>query len=264
MDRTHTKHTRWADSEPVNAQRQLIKGMFGFCFVALVEGLAGGLLLCRVTPEGGTSVIDTTCSGAWTKLFVSSNSGSNLAATADGEKPSSGPGRSVNRSGAQAFGLTHPKVRRLTHQLPNAGYCDRYLGWEGERPELPPLVSCTKQRQAVTFMKVISSMLLYLSVGICRHSNTCELFRSAAPRIFTHLKGKGVPCLLHADTVQYALVPCPLPADVFQDGNDLQQIINHHTGYTSRNVEDCGWVRPGESGRAACPKARVSVEKALE
>jgi hypothetical protein len=36
--------------------------------------------------------------------------------------------------------LTHPAVRALLHQLPHAGHCERYMGWEGDKPEVPELV----------------------------------------------------------------------------------------------------------------------------
>ena len=66
-----------------------------------------------------------TASMAWAGLYAGSSKES---------------ARALGCSGAKQFGLAHPRVRKVLHQLPGAARCEAYADWEGEAPSIPPLV----------------------------------------------------------------------------------------------------------------------------
>jgi F/Y rich C-terminus len=77
----------------------------------------------RVTPEGRPAVEAASATKAWAALY--------------GEAQRE---RAVGVSGPRMFGLLHPRVAALLRALPDADRCDRYCGWEGEPPPVPPMV----------------------------------------------------------------------------------------------------------------------------
>lgn len=111
------------------------------------------LTMCRVTPEGGKAVEATSCTAAWSALF-------------QGDAQS---GRHINKSGVHMFGLQHPRVCALLHQLPNAARCERYLGWDGDKPDIPVLVSDTSVRALPLAQVPDTDVIILVCGGLGQH-----------------------------------------------------------------------------------------------
>ncbi|GLI69245.1 hypothetical protein VaNZ11_013821 [Volvox africanus] len=92
--------------------------------------------LFRITPEGKAPVSADTATRAMRALF---------------EDDDRVRGRAFAKTGADLFGLSHPRVASLLRSLPGAERCERFANWpDQDRPPLPPLTPWEElQRRAM-------------------------------------------------------------------------------------------------------------------
>ncbi|GIL51716.1 hypothetical protein Vafri_7651 [Volvox africanus] len=105
----------------------------------VVESDDGARPVFRITPEGKTPVSADTATRAMRALFE------------DDDRVRS---RAFAKTGADLFGLSHPRVASLLRSLPGAERCERFANWpDQDRPPLPPLTPWEELQRRVMYAR---------------------------------------------------------------------------------------------------------------